>query len=213
MSRMIRAELQSHSVAFFAKTGGMTPEQIRARLEQTGRTQTSLGRHLGKKKDSMSRLMNGARAITVDEAKRIEEFFADENPQGPKFRSVDVYGYSSSNGSERVAMSVDRVLDHLEGRFEINNIVIGGNMANNIFYTIDDFAEFDIDIVKAKKPYWWDRPDLTLSENKKTSLFLLSWDDLQLAWDGSSDDELAVELDTLPNVIVLDGGEDMKDEG
>lgn len=101
-----------------------------------------------------------------------------------------------------------------EGRFEINNIVIGGNMANNIFYTIDDFAEFDIDIVKAKKPYWWDRPDLTLSENKKTSLFLLSWDDLQLAWDGSSeDDELEVELDTLPNVIVLDGGEDMKDEG
>jgi SOS-response transcriptional repressor LexA len=115
MSRVIRAQTQYADVAFFARTGGMKPPEIRARLKQTGRTQTALARHLGKSKDSVSRLMRGERTLDYDEAERISAFFdADRPPPAAQFLQIPVYGYVAAGGTDRVAMASDQVLDRIE---------------------------------------------------------------------------------------------------
>lgn len=92
----------------------MKPPEIRRRLEETGRTQAALARHLGKSKDSVSRLLNEARAMDVDELEAIKTFFGPETGAGPSFVRVPVFGYAAAGGSDRVAMAGDHILDYVE---------------------------------------------------------------------------------------------------
>lgn len=111
---MIRAETQYRDIAFFAKTGGMKPPEIRARLKDTGRTQAALGRAIGKSKDSVSRLLTGQRALEVDEAEAISAFFGEDQPAGPTFVQIPVYGYAAAGSDDRVSIASDQVLDRIE---------------------------------------------------------------------------------------------------
>lgn len=114
MARMIRAEAQLPSVAVFATLGRVKPPDIKRRLRETGRTQLGLARHLGISKDSVGRLVNGMRGMSVDEAEAIRTFFADDGPQEPAWVRVPVFGYAGAGGEDRVALAGDQVLDYVE---------------------------------------------------------------------------------------------------
>lgn len=114
MSRVIRENKQSQSVAFFATTSRVNPDDIRTRLRRTGRSQAALGRHIGASKDSISRLMNGQRRLTADEAAQIKTFFDDERPEAPVFDILDVYGYAQAGEPDRVGLASDQVIDRIE---------------------------------------------------------------------------------------------------
>ena len=92
----------------------MKPPEIRRRLAETGRTSAALARHLGKSKDSVSRLLNEARAMDVEEHQRIVEFFGDDEPKAPEFVQIPVFGYAAAGGGDRVAIASDRELDRIE---------------------------------------------------------------------------------------------------
>jgi len=111
---MIRAEAQYPPVAIFANFGRMKPPEIRKRLTETGRTQAALARHLGKSKDSVSRLLAGQRNMDVEELTQIQSFFGDAQPRPPEFVQIPVYGYAAAGGGDRVAMASDQVLDRIE---------------------------------------------------------------------------------------------------
>lgn len=114
MSRMIRAEAQYPNVAVFANFVRMKPPEIRKRLDDTGRTQAALARHLGKSKDSISRLMTGQRGIDADEAEEIKRFFGDDVQPAPTTQLIPVYGYAAAGGGDRVSIASDQVLDRIE---------------------------------------------------------------------------------------------------
>lgn len=92
----------------------MKPADIKARLERTGRRHSALASHLGIKKDSMSRLLNGEREITHDEVVAIERFFSEDTQSGPKFVEIPVFGYAAAGGEDRVAIANDTELDRLK---------------------------------------------------------------------------------------------------
>lgn len=111
---MIRAEAQYPPVAIFANLGRMKPPEIRRRLEETGRTQAALARHMGKSKDSVSRLLNGARAMDVDELEDIKSFFGEDRPPEPTHVRLPVFGYAAMGSDDRVALASDQILDYVE---------------------------------------------------------------------------------------------------
>lgn len=111
---MIRAEAQWRNVAVFANFGGMKPPEIRRRLRETGRTQAALARHLGKSKDSVSRLLSGYRNMDVDELHAIQDFFGESEPAHPDYVQIPVYGYAAAGGTDRVAIANDQVLERIE---------------------------------------------------------------------------------------------------
>lgn len=111
---MIRAEAEYPRVAFFATPSRMEPKEIRERLRRSGRSQASLGRHLGASKDSVSRLLSGQRRMQAVELRQIEEFFADDGPKGPAFETIDVYGYAQAGGTDRIGLASDQVIDRIE---------------------------------------------------------------------------------------------------
>jgi len=92
----------------------MKPPEIRKRLAETGRTSASLARHLGKSKDSVSRLLNEQRAMDVEEHEKIVSFFGDDHVAAPAFVQIPVYGYAAAGGGDRIALAEDRVLDNIE---------------------------------------------------------------------------------------------------
>lgn len=92
----------------------MKPPEIRERLKATGRTQAALGKAIGKKKDSVSRLLLGERSMDVDEAAAIRAFFGDDQVAGPTFLRIPVYGYAAAGGDDHVAIASDHVLDWVE---------------------------------------------------------------------------------------------------
>jgi phage repressor protein C with HTH and peptisase S24 domain len=92
----------------------MKPEEIRARLKASGRSAAQLGRHLGKKRDSMSRLLSGDRRMTAEELQGIREFFEADNDVAPQYETIDVYGYAAAGGTDRVAMGDGRAIDRIE---------------------------------------------------------------------------------------------------
>ncbi len=110
----------------------MKPSDIRAKLEQTGRTQAALARHLGKSKDSVSRLLLDSRALRAEEAEQIKAFFAESGEASePQFIQIPVYGYAAA-GTDRIAIADDRVLDRIEvplglARGEIMAIRVAGD--------------------------------------------------------------------------------------
>jgi phage repressor protein C with HTH and peptisase S24 domain len=111
---MIRAETQYPPVAIFANFGRMKPPEIRSRLRATGRTQTALAAHLGKSKDSVSRLVAGQRSMDIDELAQIKEFFGDDQPAAPTTVQIPVYGYAGAGGDDRVVIASDQVLEYIE---------------------------------------------------------------------------------------------------
>lgn len=111
---MIRAEAQYPAVAIFATFGRMKPPEIRRRLEETGRTQAALARHMGISKDSASRLVNGMRSMDLEELEAIKSFFGDDQPAAPVYVRLPVFGYGAAGGDDRVALASDHILDHVE---------------------------------------------------------------------------------------------------
>lgn len=119
MSRVIRENLQYQRVAFFATPSRMKVEDVHRRLRTSGRRQSDLARHLGVSKDSISRLMKGpdtkgGRRMTAEEAEKIESFFAGDEPAGPAFELIDVYGYAQAGGEDRIGLASDQVIDRIE---------------------------------------------------------------------------------------------------
>lgn len=114
MSRVIRAETQYRSVAFFATPSRVTPSEIKSRLRSTGRNQAALGRHIGVSKDSISRLMKGERKVSAEEAIKIKAFFADDPAATPPVDMLDVYGYAQAGGEDHIGMASDQVIDRIE---------------------------------------------------------------------------------------------------
>jgi phage repressor protein C with HTH and peptisase S24 domain len=92
----------------------MKPPEIRRRLVETGRTQAALARHIGKSKDSVSRLVAGQRNMDVEELDAIKSFFGDDQPAAPTYVRLPVFGYAAAGGADRVAMASDQVLDYVE---------------------------------------------------------------------------------------------------
>lgn len=118
----------------------MKPPEIRRRLEETGRTQAALARHLGKSKDSVSRLMQGLRKIDADEALAIEKFFGGAEPAAPAFVQIPVYGYAAAGGADRVSVASDQVLDRIEvpaglARGEVMAIRVAGDSMEPRLYS------------------------------------------------------------------------------
>lgn len=111
---MIRAETQYPPVAIFANFGRMKPPEIRSRLRETGRTQAALALHLGKSKDSVSRLVAGQRSMDVEELEAVKSFFGDDQPVAPAYIQIPVYGYAAAAGDDRVMIASDQVLEHVE---------------------------------------------------------------------------------------------------
>lgn len=92
----------------------MKPPEIRRRLRESGRSQTALAKHLGKSKDSVSRLVNGVRSMDVEELQAIQNFFGEAEPKHPDFVQIPVYGYAGAAGPDRVVIASDQVLEHIE---------------------------------------------------------------------------------------------------
>jgi hypothetical protein len=92
-----------------------------------------------------------------------------------------------------------------EGYVEIDSIDISSNgqesnSLSKVSYLINDRAQFNVVIPKAKMPYWWDRPDLTFNENKNHLTTMLKWEDYQLTWDteeliSSENEDFVVEVE------------------
>jgi hypothetical protein len=100
----------------------------------------------------------------------------------------------------------------VEENLEIDSLIIGSEFAPDLRYTIEDFQEFPYDETKIEIP-WWERSDLSTTDNRKRLKTLKSWDDINLAWDSQKnskeDLEFILELEdngSNPNVIVLEGG-------
>lgn len=111
---MIREIVQYPHVAFGATFGLMKAPEIRARLKDSGRSQAALARAIGKSKDSVSRLLNNARGMDVDEAEKIDAFFGVGVAAQPAYLRLPVFGYAAAGGEDRVALADDQVLDHVE---------------------------------------------------------------------------------------------------
>jgi hypothetical protein len=101
----------------------------------------------------------------------------------------------------------------VEERLEIESIVIGSDLTQDLFYTIDEYQEFEYDTTKIDIP-WWDRSDLSTINNLKIISKLDKWKDINLDWDQDDlkdvefildlEDNSNVSIDS--NIIVLDGG-------
>lgn len=111
---MIRAETQYQPVAIFANFVRMKPPEIRSRLKSSGHTQTALAAHLGKSKDSVSRLVAGKRSMDLEELAQIKEFLGDDQPMAPTTKQIPVYGYAGAGGDDRVVIASDQVLEYIE---------------------------------------------------------------------------------------------------
>lgn len=74
----------------------------------------ALARHLGKSKDSVSRLVKGDRALKADEAALLASFFGDDVTAPPPLIRLPVFGYAAAGGDDRVMLASDQVLDEIE---------------------------------------------------------------------------------------------------
>jgi hypothetical protein len=98
-----------------------------------------------------------------------------------------------------------------EEKLEIDRIIISSNTSNDIMYTIDDFNDFESE--DTDKIDWWNRSDITCSEDDKLTA-AIAWDDIDLNWDyNPEDDEVEFQqeptfsqLKKNPSIVVLDGG-------
>jgi len=137
---MIRAQAQYPPVAIFANLALMKPPEIRRRLEETGRTQSALARHLGKSKDSVSRMLQGMRRIDADEAAEIERFFGVSEASAPTYVQIPVYGYAAAGGDDRISIASDHVLERIEvpyglSRGEVMAVRVAGDSMEPRLYS------------------------------------------------------------------------------
>jgi hypothetical protein len=111
-----------------------------------------------------------------------------------------------------------------EENFEIESVIIGSELSDNIMYTIEDYNNFpDYAYITDEHPTaWWDRSDITTADIKQTA-DNISWKDLDLDWDtiyadileNTSNDEDEELLEIIfdpetkkknPKIFVLEGG-------
>lgn len=135
----------------------MKPPEIRKRLDETGRSQISLAKHLGKSKDSVSRLLKGERDLKADELAAIRTFFGDDKPAAPTHIRLPVFGYAAAGGTDRVALASDQILDYIElpagfirgEAFAVQ--VAGGSMYPRLFDGERVIAERDVPPIRNKE--------------------------------------------------------------
>lgn len=99
-----------------------------------------------------------------------------------------------------------------EGNLEIDSLIIGSEFAPDLTYTIDDFENFDFDNSKIEFP-WWERLDLSTSNNPKIIKNTPDWATFNLAWDTKTNNNSDVDFIFEPeydhssqDIVVLDGG-------
>jgi phage repressor protein C with HTH and peptisase S24 domain len=111
----------------------MKGTDIKLRLDDAGRKQVDLARHLGKSVHALNRLVHSDRELTASEISQVDTFFNDNAaPAAPATIRVPVYGYASATDGDRVSMSSDQILDHIElpngmARGEIIAIRVAGD--------------------------------------------------------------------------------------
>lgn len=93
----------------------MRGEEIKARLERSGKKQTALARHLNRSVHAVNRLVNSSRELLPSEVAEIEAFFGEgAPPPPPPVVRVPVYGYAAASDGDRVALGSEQVLDYIE---------------------------------------------------------------------------------------------------
>lgn len=98
----------------------------------------------------------------------------------------------------------------VEENLEIESLDIGSNLTNDLYYTVDEYQEFETP--EGVEESWWDRADISTTNEPKILKKLPKWDEINLGWDRKkpdSDVEFVVELDdngSTPEIVVLDGG-------
>lgn len=92
----------------------MKGTDIKPRLDDAGRTQAALGRHLGYDVHKVGRLVRNEKELPPSLAARVEEFFSGARPLEPQLKRVPVYGYVAAGGEDRVAIAADAILDYIE---------------------------------------------------------------------------------------------------
>lgn len=104
----------------------------------------------------------------------------------------------------------DKLSAIAEEKLLFESILIGSHITPELFYTVDDFEIFELENVE--KP-WWERSDLTVTDDPKLLTDTNTWKDLNLDWDANNDDDKKIEFmleledGTIPpDVVVLDGG-------
>lgn len=98
------------SSAIFA---GMSTVDLKRRLQIAGRTQEELAEGLGISAHSASRLVRGARKMSVEEQDKIELWFRSVGDSAPVDGQgkIPVFGYAAGNSGDRVAFTNDRALE------------------------------------------------------------------------------------------------------
>ena len=99
-----------------------------------------------------------------------------------------------------------------EENLAIESIAIGSHIAKDLFYTVDDFEDFEYDS-SIENPPWWMRSDTSVTNDTKILANIDTWSDLNLDWEEKDGKDIEFMLaldnedDTIPEpkVIVLDG--------
>ncbi|HZL00491.1 MAG TPA: S24 family peptidase [Caulobacteraceae bacterium] len=92
----------------------MRGADIKERLERSGRSQSALGRHLGRDVHHVGRLIRSPRELTPSVAAQVESFFATDVPADPGTIRIPVFGYAAAGGEERISLASDHVFDEIE---------------------------------------------------------------------------------------------------
>lgn len=93
----------------------MENNDYKTRLRRAGKTNQDLAELLKVHPSAITRLLNGTRGISRDEAIKIEAFLGDAYEQDmPQQRKIPLYGYAAANNNDRIALVSDKILDWID---------------------------------------------------------------------------------------------------
>lgn len=77
-----------------------------------------------------------------------------------------------------------------EGNFEIESVIIGSELTDNLMYTVDDFSDFpQYSLITDERPIpWWNRSDISTADINQISEEI-TWEDIDLNWDRIEESE------------------------
>ena len=97
-----------------------------------------------------------------------------------------------------------------EGNFEIDSLFIGSLEEPDLKYIVEEYENFEHE---ENKTPWWERPDLSTSDDQKQIKMVGTWNDLDLDWESKKDKQNELEFilelednDNKPDVVIIQGG-------
>ena len=140
-------------------------------------------------------------------------FCSENNPIATKFirlaKESRVILFPEEPYDQVIGMILFHKLNAItEDMLQVESVIISSELGENLTYTIDEFAEFEFMSAKVEIP-WWDRSDLSVSNNIKQIKLTESWKDINLDWGAHNMLDVSVGLvdnSKQPEVIILDGG-------